>query len=88
MFREAEVQFQVQLHTPVIFPARQKAHNCEQVGSRARLYSIKRKTPAPANNQILITWMSSLYPTHYFESAIPVSSYSQNKHHWQVNGLG
>ena len=29
MFREAEVQFQVQFHAPVIFPARQKARTCE-----------------------------------------------------------
>jgi hypothetical protein len=82
MFREAKVQFQVQIHAPVIFPARQKACNSEEVGSRCRLDSMNRKIPAPANNQILVTWLSGLYPTNYFDSAIPVSFYSQDKHHW------
>jgi len=49
--------------------------------------SNSRKTSAPASNQILVTLLSSLYPTHYFDSAIPVPYYSQNKHHSQVNGL-
>jgi len=60
MFREVEVQFWVQLHAPVTFPARQKARNREWVGSRARLYSTKTKTSAAVSNQILVTWLSCI----------------------------